>query len=384
MKNIQIAFFLFSNILNKERIKWISSVIHGFDRSAFLTNDSVYSIPMIQNSLNMEIKTEISYNIEDTRKRGISLQYGSGLEPTEFYRDLFLRLKNTIQNDKLGYLCLHAPYMTNDALAGLTLLNHAMENGLDPEFYGYLDALHLLQPGQAPSEFINVKDTFLKLKADAQQKNKACKTLFCSRCATARGYMNTKIIEGASIVNLREIIYRLKQGVPCLMADSLLILNPNYTPENINQRKQDSESQGLSTAEQINDSPPIAEITILLSHSPYNSEYMFGGLSFGLACANQGINTQIIFIEDSTYALIKQDSSRDFSLHGFDILSVVEALDDTENLTFYYYYPSLRERSLSESLEIQYNFIRPLDVHDLGEMLKIQNPAIKFRNVLIF
>ena len=396
MEPKQPSFFLFSNILSKERIKWLVPIVHYFDSKIWFTEDAVYSIPHLIKEENISNHTRVYFNNKQAIKRGLALPIGTELDSLTFIQTYFDALKSSIEITRVGYLCLTAPYMSNDALFGLQILEFAEIKNLVPEFYGYLDGIHLLQRGQSPSEFTNVKNAFLKLREEAQKKFGEFKALFCSRCATARGYMNLPIIEGASIVNLREIICRLKAGVPCLMADSIIIANPLYInsetselkPELTNSSKnsqpknEEDQSENLSENELSPNSP--VEVSIFITHSPYNSEYMFGGLSFGLACANQGIKTQIIFIEDSTFALMKQNGAWDFDLHDFDILNVVEALDDTENLSFYCYYPSLRERCLSESTEVQYNFVKTIDASQLCELLNIQNASIKFRNVLFF
>ncbi len=371
----QNCFFLFANLVNKERIGWLTPIIHGFQSTLLFSEDSLYSMPFIEKNIREDNKTIIIYNNSEANKRGLSYPFGSSLDSEDYFTSIFANMRKIMDFKTIGYLCLNAPYMTNDAKFGLKILRVALSNSILPEFYGYLDGIHLLQPNQSPSEFTNIMNEFLHLKEAVVRHNQTFRAYFCARCATARGYINAKIIEGASIVNLKEIINRLKLGVPCLMADSFLVINPKFEEVSNNQELK-SGSDEVSTAK--------SEVSIIITHSPYNSEYMFGGLSFGLACANQGIKTQIIFVEDAVFTLIKQEPVREYELQEFDILSVVEALDDTDNLSFYYYYPSLRERSLSDSPEINYNFVRPIDNHDFCDVLKISEKTIKFRNVLIF
>lgn len=122
--------------------------------------------------------------------------------------------------------------------------------------------------------------------------------LSCSRCGTARGYIRNNqdkeykvsedVISGYLFCNLNKIIDFYEKNS--------LILAPNWGSVQFfnNDIPKPCKEGNLSIKNPI---------TIFITHSPYGSEWTFGGLSFAMACANHGIHTNIVFIEDGIYCI---------------------------------------------------------------------------------
>ena len=48
----------------------------------------------------------------------------------------------------------------------------------------------------------------------------------------------------------------------------------------------------------VHDAPHPPAVIVLITHSPYSTGHAYGGIALAVACAHQGIRTQVIFLED--------------------------------------------------------------------------------------
>ncbi|MHA1248636.1 MAG: DsrE family protein [Candidatus Helarchaeota archaeon] len=168
--------------------------------------------------------------------------------------------------------------------------------------------------------------------------------LACSRCGAARGYLREKEIKvfhqsddsipSFLFCNLNRIIDRFEGNHIILSPTSALIYDSK------------SERAKLSNL----DLKP--SILIFITHSPYGSEWTFGGISFSIACANHEIPTDVVFIEDGV--LLMTGEHKVHEGEGiFNVQEIIEATHDIKNLNFFVYEPSLEMRGIKTGIEIE-------------------------------
>ena len=109
--------------------------------------------------------------------------------------------------------------------------------------------------------------------------------------------------------------------------------------------------------------PPI---TILVTRRPYGTEVAFGAISFAVACAYEGIQTRVIFIEDGVYALMG-DHKLEKGTHFFNLQEVIDAVAGSENLQFFVFQPSLNLRGISKNRKL--NAVLDIGIPELGQLL---------------
>ena len=233
-----------------------------------------------------------------------------------------------------AFFQLEGPYMSRTSVYALRFLQAVLDYGKNPALYAYLDGLHLFHKRQHPSEFENIGESLIKITNQCRNAGLSEEILGCSRCAVARGYssitpegqfipLNT--IESAKIVNLNEIIERLNSIAPIYSPNSGFLLNSSRKS---NQKESKFEK--------------IRSLLIVISHSPYHSEWAFGGISLAVACANNGIETKVLF-QDAGVLLFSEFlqmnilSSSHFpnSEYLFNLKDIIEVTCDMENLEYY-------------------------------------------------
>ena len=239
-----------------------------------------------------------------------------------------------------GVLHLQSPYMNRSAVILSELFRAAINHGISPEFYAYLDGVHAVHHNQCPAESENVAG-FLELAHNtARRAGLNPLYLACSRSATARGYStfcgeNGKIISGCTIPpvkirDLHEIVERFSHTHPILSHTSFFIRFIRY------RRFPD-----LGTPNE-DDTPPVL---LFVTSKPYGTEMTFGALSFALACAHQNILTRVVFIEDGVYALTGNHEVPEHE-NAFNLQQLIKATSHMSNLEYYVYTPSLQQRGL--------------------------------------
>jgi tRNA 2-thiouridine synthesizing protein C len=211
--------------------------------------------------------------------------------------------------ESLGVLQVESPYQHRSSVMALRTLRAAQQAGMTPELYLYMDGLHMGHVRQSPSEFENI----LAGITEVDRRNQDSVFLACSRCGTARGYVDRETDRGefestsmtpeVRICNLHRIIDRLERSSPVLMPNSSIWINPSHPPAE----------------------PPA--LWIMVTHPPYGSEHAFGALSLATAAMSHGIPTTLAFVEDGIWCLHGDHAIREGD-RIFSIQDVVEALAD--------------------------------------------------------
>ncbi|MFX0070316.1 MAG: hypothetical protein ACFFAO_04420 [Candidatus Hermodarchaeota archaeon] len=376
---------LFSEKISVTRLEWIADCINLFLENNqkfnlleysqdneflikfFLTGDSIFSlIDTLYLDLWLKIfkhKETICYvdswdlELFGLKKSDFNVKISNKLHiednkkttPLLFWETFLKILDPKKYGNSFGFLELKGPYMSRTSVHILRALRASLREEISPELYAYLDGVHLGHDSQRPSEFENIANGLINLKKEAEKRNLNLNMFACSRCGTARGYIkqnnSTGYIESEDAIpsfifcNLNKIIDKFELNNIIVSPNSILIKNIQFN----NFKKNKSNSL------EINNRPPII---ILITHSPYGTEYTFGGISFAVACANHNIPTKVIFIENGIYSLIGSHNIR--KEDGiFNIQEIVEATFDMEYLEYYAHKPSLDKRVSLNKIDLE-------------------------------
>jgi tRNA 2-thiouridine synthesizing protein C len=128
------------------------------------------------------------------------------------------------------------------------------------------------------------------------------------------------------------------------------------------QMKKDGQ-QSSFTLQDAGRAPPI---TVLITSTPYGTERAFGGVSFAIACAAQGIPTQVIFIEDGVYALIGSHAT-EAEARFFNLQEVIDAVAGSKDLELFVFQPSLHQRGLTKNAKM--NAVLDIGMAELGQLI---------------
>lgn len=256
-------------------------------------------------------------------------------------------------DSKVGFFQLKGPYQDRTSVYAVKVFQSTILAQKSPEIYLYLDGIHLGHNFQGPSAFQNIGSDLETSFGIAKQMGFDPQILACSRCATARGYVSSQsddgsyignaVIEPFQIVNLNDIINRF--------AKNHLIIHP---------------SSITSNSDEILESSYFPQLNIIISHHPYGSEWTFGGLSFAIAAANNGIKTNVIFVEDGVFALMGTHLIGE-SLKIFNMQDIIESSTDDENLTYYYLKNSWNLRSSSD--QTRFPDVKSINDIDISHIL---------------
>lgn len=393
-------FFLLEEMLTLERLTWIEEVLKFYflklypefllhhtkpGEAAFtflVTGDALYSLneqdtlPVWEIILSLP-SVKIICDRQELDLRGISVERLKMKSPeqvidhnsmgmngqTSFWKDV---VKIARQNHEplpstIGYLHIESPYMHSSGLNALRCLAAAIEVRASIDLYCYLDGVHLGHINQNPTECQNIGKGLEELSCRAEQRGLQFQMLACGRCAAARGYstwddgkgvtVSTCTIKQFRIRDLKVIIDQFERnhiilgGNVASIRQKKGVLSPQYT------------TSGKGSA------PPV---TILITTSPYGTEHTFGALSFAVACAYKGIQTQVIFIEEGVYALTGNHHLGEETQY-FNLQEVIAAVAESENLQVYAYQPSLLRRRITKNK----HFTTVLDIGktELGQLL---------------
>ncbi len=393
MSTIKI-FFLFLDKLSKERLEWLIallSYLNNQERSPqyeitfFLTGESLYSLldkrmsdvwtkilkdPQIKLFLDHHELKILGLPVDILQNRysdAISLSLEDLDNKFSFWDLLVEKIMKEQFDSRIGLLQNDGPYMHRTSVYSVRLMNAAINRNLNTEFYGYLDGVHLGHKGQKPSEFENISQSLLDIKYKADEKNLEFLMLSCTRCGTARGYIRSQstneyylsddTIPYYKFCNLNKIIDQFEKQHPIISSNSALIIND---PQNNHARP---------------------ELTIFITHSPYASEWTFGGVSFAVASATHDIMTQVIFIENGVYGLIGEHQINEKE-KIFNLQDILEATADLKNLKFYAYAPSLEKRNIVLSNKLKNVII--LNNEDFANVVLKNNRKSLYHKRIIF
>jgi tRNA 2-thiouridine synthesizing protein C len=378
--------FLFGEELTAERLSYLAESIKHFFVTLhpdalrhpshektpififFLTGDALYSLhdeeilPIWDIILSLP-SVQIVCDREELDLRGLSvsslkMKYPNNVSdqngrqnsyPRSFWREL-IRAWRKLEpgSGTFGYLQLTSPYMNRTCQYSLTCLHAAIEEQMAPEFYGYLDGIHVTHSNQKTAEFKNIGEGYLDIENIAEKKNLPFLMLACGRCAGARGYstwddgkgivVSTCTIEPCKIRNLNVTIDRFGKNHPIAGESAGIVSVP---------KSSESSSEPWIKKE----TPPPSQV-IVITHSPYGTEYAFGGLSFAIASAHQEIATRVIFIENGVYTLTGTHTTESDDIF-FNIQDVIDAAAGCRNLELYVYVPSLQKRKIHKNKQLK-------------------------------
>ncbi len=392
--------FLFGEPVTPERLSWLAESLKYFFVNLhpdalrhpsreknpffifFLTGDALYSLHDEETLPIWDIilalpSVQLVCDREELDLRGLSvaslkMKYPNQISdqngrqnsyPRSFWREI-IRVWRQLEpgSGTFGYLQLLSPYMNRSSQYSLTCLHAAIEEQMSPELYGYLDGIHVSHINQKPSEFKNIGEGFLEIGEIAWKKNLPFMMLACGRCAEARGYstwddgkgivISGCTIEPCKIRNLNAIVDRFSKGHP-IAGESAGIISIVKAAE--------------SRPEQWGRKEPDApSLVIVITRSPYGTEHTFGGLSFAIASAHQGIATRVIFLENGIYALTGTHIAESDDVF-FNMQDVIDAAAGSEKLELYAYVPSLQKRSIQKNKRL--NGVLDIGTSELAQLL---------------
>lgn len=279
----------------------------------------------------------------------------------------------------VGWLQCESPYMHRSAWQGLCFLSAALADRLAIDLYAYLDGVHIIHTGQAPTEAEDIGAGIEDLVGRAARQGLPCQVIACNRNATARGYstwddgqgvvISTCAIKAVKIRDLNVMIDRFRQNH--------VILAPGAGDIQFPKR---GSGPSFDRAEKSSTAPPM---TILITNSPYSTETVFGAVSLAVACAHAGILTRVIFMEDGIYTLTgTHRAPANFS--PYNLQDVINAVAGSVNLHFFAFTPSFQKRGISKDKSL--NAVLELGYPGLGKILFYPpgNVQAEHQRVLVF
>jgi tRNA 2-thiouridine synthesizing protein C len=393
---VTASFFLFCGEISSERLRWIRECIpasgaddpgHRQGCTLFLTGDALMSlidarIKQEWFSLSSDPRVKVFADGDELRLHGLRDEVHSrfpgvnvtgnsiNAEETTFWQSIVTEIQEKwIMTGKAAFLLCYSPYMSRTPVYMLRFLKSAVEAGLTPELYSYLDGVHAAHMDQRPSEFENIGEGIVALSTVAGGSGEDPWFGACSRCATARGYYvknpetggcePVSCIDAVTIRPLKEILDRFTGDHP------ILAHTCGCAP-----------GSGVAERQGAKNPPPI--LSIMITNTPYVSEWTFGGLSLAVAAAMGGIETRVIFIEQGVYSLCGNHEVTPED-RVFNVQEMLEATSDIPDLHYYVYTPSLRERGLKVA-ECQ-SFVETVDGPGLGTLLGVRTHANNGRQI---
>jgi len=399
MEKRKESLFLFMEKIPLERIEWLAECFHKIETEGilnqknsmvfngkdqitfFLTGDALFSLidKRYQESwLKLISKNNFQCYLDSEELSLLGLKFNrcekyfpkkeiSRNKPfgnlkikkeSEFWYTLINATHAKNYGNQIGFLEFQGPYMSRTSVNAVKFLESAIDNNLNPKFITYLDGVHIGHLGQRPSEFENIGKKLVFLNQKAKQNNLNFKMLSCSRCGTARGHIrepeSQKYIQSDDVIpnymfcNLNRIIDEYEKPN--------LILAPSWgSVQFFNEPDQKIPDEKISKP----------SIIVFITHSPYGSEWTFGGLSFAMACANHEIPTELVFIEDGAYCLpTKHKVTEENKI--FNIQDIIMATSDMEFLNYYVFEDSLKLRNLDLANNLNNNIEK---INNLGGMI---------------
>jgi len=257
-----------------------------------------------------------------------------------FWNQLLNTACDNSESPAIGFLFMQSPSPYQSSSYVLDLLRTAIEKGISPEFYGYLDGVHAMHRDQAPIDHENIAESLIEINKIAVKNGLSATNLVCSQSATSRGYRtfigeNGKII--SNCIDLPCKITSLDHIVSRFLRSHHILSHTSFAIQIVPQRKIPCIGTSL-----IRNPPPLV---ILATHTPYGTEYTKGAISLAVACAHRGIVTRIVFIEEGAYTLSGQHS-QEGEYPPYDLQAVIKKTSHLDNLEYYVYSPSLKNRGL--------------------------------------
>ncbi|MHA1491785.1 MAG: DsrE family protein [Promethearchaeota archaeon] len=358
--------FLYAEKIPVERHQWILNsiefcLLHASNEikiNFYLTGDSLYSlidkryiklwkkilkfnhVALMLDSWDAELLGIKNLKLEQEFSNKINyVKLQEKTTPIDFWDHFIGSISVRDYENKLGFLEMRGPYISRTSVHAIRFLKSAVKNNVSAELYAYIDGVHLGHDCQKPSEFENIGEELKLINELAKKKNLESNILACSRCGTARGYIKEDDLE---------IFHQSDDSIPSFLFCNLNRIIDRYELNHIII----SPTSSIIKREEKSDESQKPPILIFITHSPYGSEWTFGGISFAIACANHEILTDVVFIEDG--ALIcsgEHDVKEEDKI--FNVQDIIEATSDIEDLKYYVFKPSLELRGIQSSNEIE-------------------------------
>ena len=393
-------FFLLSEMVTQERLTWLEEVLKFYFLKLYpetllhhsnpkevaftflVTGDALYSLneedtlPVWEIILSLP-SVKIVCDRQELDLRGISIERLKMKNPeqvidhnsmglngqTSFWKDVtkIARQNTEPLPSTIGYLHLESPYMHRSGLNALQCLGAAIEVRASIELYVYLDGVHLSHINQNPTECQNIGKGLEDLYDRAEKRGLQCQMFACGRCSAARGYSTWDDGKGVIISSctIRPFKIRNLKAIIDQFERNHIILGGNVA--SIRQKKEGSPSQFGET-----EKSSVPPVTILITKTPYGTEHAFGALSFAVACAYQGIPTQVVFIEEGVYALTGNHRQGGETQY-YNLQEVIDAVAESDNLQMYAYQPSLQRRRITKNKHM--TAVLEIGKAELGQLL---------------
>jgi len=392
-------FFLLRDSLKPERLSWIEellkfyflklnpqSFLHASKErdpafAFFLTGNALYSI---QNPATLEIwdrflslpSVKIVCDQEELALRGISSGHLKMKNPDQvithnslalngrpsFWKDV---MKYARQHEQpipsaLGYLNMISPYMNSSSEALLGCLGAVIESHASWDLYCYLDGVYLTHPGQNPLDAEKIGDKLVYLAERTGKRGLRGQITASARCAAARGYCSIgKAGEPIPACSIQYVKFKDLLNIAADFRSNHIILADNCAA--ITMRK-DATRQPRGAEERAR-APPV---TILVTSPPYGSEFARGALAFALACAENEIETRVVFIEDGVYCVTGVHSGTGEQQFP-TLLDHIDSASCQRNIQFFVFIPSLNARNVARNAKL--TAVIPITIPDLGNLL---------------
>jgi len=379
--------FLFGSVLSPERMSWIENAIKKYYEekpaggatshepgspgsfSFFLTGDAVYSLTEAEtqtawSSLISLPDVHVTADSDATVIRGILktlmeerypdsvIEPGRSETPT-FWSSVLNQTSGAHPGKPtIGWIQLFSPYSSPAASEGIACLSTALEHNLNVSVFLFLDGCHAVHTGQVPETGINIGESLGMIAGRSAEKGLSCTILTDRYSSNTRGYLswdNGSGTMGSSCTirpaRIRDIDVMIRQmrTVPVLLSE-----NSGYIP--------------FSSALGPGQNP----VVILITHTPYSSEFVYDGISLAVACANQGILTRIIFLEDGVYAVSGEHQAPEGSPAG-TIPGLISHLPKISTMQFFVLIPSLALRGISKNGKL--TMVTEIDYEGLAGIL---------------
>jgi tRNA 2-thiouridine synthesizing protein C len=401
---------LFTELLSNEKLNWIKNSLRFFHQdkefgsdkqqktsslyhiSIFLTGDAIFNLidqrysKCIQDLL---VNFEVSIILDSDELQLYGFEYKDVFKNFKIKSSLLeskIRIKENfwtylinnvkIKNEKntVGFFQFEGPYMSRTSVYATRFIENALKNQVNVDLFTYLDGVHNGHTHQKPSEFENIAEKLIDLKELAKAENLGFNMLSCSRCATARGYIkkptneefiqSNDLIKDFYICNLNKIVERFEHNFVIMTSNSGSLQFDEMSDSNVSYEYEDPQN------------------IIVITHSPYNSEWSFGAISFAMASATHEIHTKVLFIEEGIYSMVGNHKI-DESEKLFNFQEIIPATADMEYLDYYVYNPSLRRRNLSVRNDIK-DYVKYIKKYEIGNILfKANKNKPKYQNRII-
>ena len=224
MRDIPGNFFLTTDHLTPERLSWLVELlkyycVHLYPESLhhhpkpptpsftfFISNDACLSfldhrcarfweiffrLPLFQCILDRKEMTLSGISIESHKVKSPDQIYvadGSDNERDYFWDRVIETAEDGSRLPSIGFLQMQSPSMHRSSSLCMDLLRTAVMRSISPEWYGYLDGVHLGHQDQKPTFFSNIGMSLQSITTLAMEKGLSAQFIVCSRSATSRGY----------------------------------------------------------------------------------------------------------------------------------------------------------------------------------------------------